>query len=118
MSTLLMLAASAAICIVIGADAFTTSTPSNSNFDVLHSIGRRNKVWLSARPTKNHQAASVAPSLDEKEAKQDKEEETTIPAITQRFLELTQNPNVAIVIDVENVRGKTNFELDHADFSR
>eukprot|EP00579_Thalassiosira_antarctica_P014214 CAMPEP_0201931604 /NCGR_PEP_ID=MMETSP0903-20130614/27726_1 /ASSEMBLY_ACC=CAM_ASM_000552 /TAXON_ID=420261 /ORGANISM="Thalassiosira antarctica, Strain CCMP982" /LENGTH=418 /DNA_ID=CAMNT_0048470989 /DNA_START=51 /DNA_END=1304 /DNA_ORIENTATION=- len=43
-------------------------------------------------------------------------EETTIPAITERFLALTQNPNTTIVIDMENVRGKTNFELDHADF--
>ncbi|KAL9185542.1 hypothetical protein ACHAXT_003319 [Thalassiosira profunda] len=43
------------------------------------------------------------------------EETTTIPAITERMLALTQNPAVAIVIDVENVRGKTGFELDHAD---
>ena len=42
--------------------------------------------------------------------------ETTIPAITERMLDLTQNPNIALVIDVENLRGKTSFELDHADF--
>ena len=28
---------------------------------------------------------------------------------------VTKNPNIAIVIDLENVRGKTSFELDHAD---
>ncbi|EED93982.1 predicted protein [Thalassiosira pseudonana CCMP1335] len=32
------------------------------------------------------------------------------------MLSLTSNPNVAIIIDMENVRGKTSFELDHADF--
>ncbi len=40
---------------------------------------------------------------------------STIPDITRRMLALTKKPNIAIVIDLENVRGKTNFELDHAD---
>ncbi|KAL7532383.1 hypothetical protein ACHAXR_009071, partial [Thalassiosira sp. AJA248-18] len=42
--------------------------------------------------------------------------ERAVPAITEKMLTLTQNRNIAIVIDVENVRGKTDFELDHADF--
>ena len=42
-------------------------------------------------------------------------ESTTIPSITQKFQTITSNPNICIVIDVENVRGKTSFELDHAD---
>lgn len=37
------------------------------------------------------------------------------PAITERILALTQKEDIAIVIDVENVRGKTSFELDHCD---
>lgn len=43
------------------------------------------------------------------------DESTTIPSITQKFQTITSNPNICIVIDVENVRGKTSFELDHAD---
>lgn len=35
--------------------------------------------------------------------------------ITERLLQLTQSPNVAILIDAENIRGKTNFELSHSD---
>ena len=41
--------------------------------------------------------------------------EAQIPAITERILDLTQKEDIAIVIDVENVRGKTSFELDHCD---
>jgi len=43
------------------------------------------------------------------------DDESTIPSITQKFQTITSNPNICIVIDVENVRGKTSFELDHAD---
>ena len=43
------------------------------------------------------------------------DESTVIPSITQKFQTITSNPNICIVIDVENVRGKTSFELDHAD---
>ncbi len=43
------------------------------------------------------------------------ENTSTIPDITRRMLAITKNPNIAIVIDLENVRGKTHFELDHAD---
>ena len=43
------------------------------------------------------------------------DEDTIIPAITEKFQNITSVPNIAIVIDVENVRGKTSFELDHAD---
>lgn len=39
----------------------------------------------------------------------------TLP-ITEKILRLTEDPRVAVVIDAENVRGKTGFELDHADF--
>jgi len=42
-------------------------------------------------------------------------DESTIPSITQKFHTITSNPKIGIVIDVENVRGKTSFELDHAD---
>ena len=35
--------------------------------------------------------------------------------ITERLLQLTSNPNIAILVDAENIRGKTNFELTHAD---
>ena len=38
------------------------------------------------------------------------------PDITEKILRLTENPRVAVVVDAENVRGKTGFELDHADF--
>ncbi len=41
--------------------------------------------------------------------------DTSKPAITERILDLTQKEDIAIVIDVENVRGKTSFELDHSD---
>ena len=41
--------------------------------------------------------------------------DTSTPAITERILDLTQKQDIAIVIDVENVRGKTSFELDHCD---
>ncbi|KAL7497789.1 hypothetical protein ACHAWT_010206 [Skeletonema menzelii] len=37
------------------------------------------------------------------------------PAITERILELTQKEDIVFVVDVENVRGKTSFELDHCD---
>lgn len=40
---------------------------------------------------------------------------SSTPAITERILALTQKEDIAIVIDVENVRGKTSFELDHCD---
>jgi hypothetical protein len=40
---------------------------------------------------------------------------SSVPEITRRMLSITKNPNVAFVIDLENVRGKTSFELDHAD---
>lgn len=40
---------------------------------------------------------------------------SSIPDITRRMQAVTKNPNIAIVIDLENVRGKTSFELDHAD---
>lgn len=42
--------------------------------------------------------------------------DTSKPAITERILDLTQKEDIAIVIDVENVRGKTSFELGHCDF--
>jgi hypothetical protein len=35
--------------------------------------------------------------------------------ITERMIQLTSNPNIAILVDAENVRGKTNFELSHSD---
>jgi hypothetical protein len=35
--------------------------------------------------------------------------------ITERLLQLTSNPDIAILIDVENIRGKTNFELTHSE---
>ncbi|KAL7528895.1 hypothetical protein ACHAWF_002752 [Thalassiosira exigua] len=38
------------------------------------------------------------------------------PAVAEMaWVERTSDPSVAIVIDAENVRGKTSFELDHAD---
>ena len=37
------------------------------------------------------------------------------PAITEKILDLTQKEDIVFVIDVENVRGKTSFELDHCD---
>ncbi|KAL7518902.1 hypothetical protein ACHAWX_003704, partial [Stephanocyclus meneghinianus] len=40
---------------------------------------------------------------------------TSTSTITERMLNLTQNENIAFMIDAENVRGKTNFELGHAD---
>jgi hypothetical protein len=40
---------------------------------------------------------------------------TKTPSTTERMLNLTANPNIAIIVDAENVRGKTNFELGHAD---
>ena len=40
---------------------------------------------------------------------------TLTPTITERILALTQKEDIVIVIDVENVRGKTSFELDHCD---
>lgn len=38
-----------------------------------------------------------------------------VPAITERIIDLTQKEDIVFVIDVENVRGKTSFELDHCD---
>ena len=88
--------------VLVSVDAFVPS-PSPS-------CQRQRQHYLSplrARPTKSIPKEKPPPSSSE--------EESTIPAITERFLELTSNPNIAIVIDVENVRGKTAFELDHAD---
>jgi hypothetical protein len=31
------------------------------------------------------------------------------------MIQLTSNPHIAILIDAENIRGKTNFELSHSD---
>ena len=45
----------------------------------------------------------------------EEEREEEMPAITHKFQTLTSNPNVCILIDMENVRGKTSFELDHSD---
>lgn len=62
-------------------------------------------------PETNH-----AHHLDASTISSVQETSTSTPAITERMLSLTSNPNVAIIIDMENVRGKTSFELDHADF--
>lgn len=58
----------------------------------------------------NYHASSSLPSLSLTE-----EEVEEVPAITHKFQTLTSNPNVCILIDLENVRGKTSFELDHSD---
>ena len=58
----------------------------------------------------NYHASSSLPSLSLTE-----EEVEEVPAITHKFQTLTSNPNVCILIDMENVRGKTSFELDHSD---
>lgn len=62
------------------------------------------------RPTIIHHHLSL-PSLPLSE----EEGEEEMPAITHKFQTLTSNPNVCILIDMENVRGKTSFELDHSD---
>ncbi|KAL3770193.1 hypothetical protein ACHAWU_009133 [Discostella pseudostelligera] len=48
-------------------------------------------------------------------AKRPSSDTSSVPDITRRMLSITKNPNVAFVIDLENVRGKTSFELDHDD---
>ena len=63
--------------------------------------------------SKSKQNPSLHPSPFSVSSSED--ESTTIPSITQKFQTITSNPNICIVIDVENVRGKTSFELDHAD---
>jgi len=58
-------------------------------------------------PTHAHQNNALEPSP--------LSDTPTAPAITERILDLTQKEDIVFVIDVENVRGKTSFELDHCD---
>ena len=76
---------------------FTIHQPSHSS--------RCSLISLHARPKRTTTAPSIiASSLEIPTSK-----------ITERLLQLTSNPNIAILVDAENIRGKTNFELSHAD---
>ena len=67
----------------------------------------RRTTTLSARPKKSNPSPSPPIITSTLEIPPNK--------ITQRLQQLTSHPNLAILIDAENLRGKTNFELSHAD---
>ena len=73
-------------------------------------------AFQGTSPFATHQSAPFTVAFATTRHRGDVSPSDTPPDITTKILRLTENPRVAVVIDAENVRGKTGFELDHADF--
>ncbi|KAL3779018.1 hypothetical protein HJC23_011457 [Cyclotella cryptica] len=97
--------------VLFSLSSFVDKSNGFSSFQITRDVVRlsiaRNTTSLAARPKKSSSSDFTTPI--------GASSQTSTPTITERMLNLTQNPNIAFIIDAENVRGKTNFELGHAD---